>query len=246
VRAVYLFPNLLTSANLFCGVLAICRVLSWNGNPASPEPLLEAGWLIFLAMVLDLFDGLVARFFRATSEFGVQFDSLSDFLSFGVAPSLLVYRAFLADLGHSGRFGVGLAFLYITFVALRLARFNTQAEAGEKSDFAGLPCPLAAGLLVSTTQTLLRLEWGGVARIVIPFLGILLSILMISTVTYPALSTLQGHRKKPGIYILGVVGALIALVLLWEGALMIGFGAYIFYNLFRSLGRRMSPGREKP
>ncbi len=240
MRAVYVLPNLLTTANLFCGVAAVCLVTAGGSNP---ERLVQAGWLIFLAMILDLFDGLVARLLHASSDFGVQFDSLSDFLSFGVAPSLLAYRAFLADFGTAGRFGVGLAFLYITFVALRLARFNTQAEAGEKSDFSGLPCPLAAGLLVSASLSLLRLEWFAAAQVIIPVLELLLCALMISTLTYPALSSLLGERKKPGSYVIGGIIALFALVLLREFALLAGFGGYIFYNLASALRPRPPAGR---
>jgi len=226
LKTVYIIPNLFTSANIFCGSVALCRVVS--GKRA--EDLYLAGWLIFLAMILDLFDGLVARLCRATSAFGVQFDSLADFISFGVAPSFLAYRITLDTLGPHGRLGIGLAFLYTVFVAIRLARFNTQTSEDEKDDFSGMPCPIAAALLVSATMSIQKLGWLQAGKVILPVLEGFLCFMMVSRIAFPALGSLQLNRRKPVFYLTAVaVGIFLLLVLGWIG-IFLGFLGYVVYN----------------
>ncbi len=131
-RGVYLLPSMFTVANMFCGWA--CIVYAMRGEYATAAP------LVAFAMILDTLDGRVARMTGATSDFGVEFDSLADVISFGVAPAVLVFTWGLEPLG---RVGWAVAFLYVTATAMRLARFNIQSG-GDKRYFVGLPSPAAA------------------------------------------------------------------------------------------------------
>jgi len=135
-RGIYLLPNLLTLGALFAGFYAIIAGMSGNFN--------EAGWAILIAAVLDGLDGRVARLTNTQSAFGAQFDSLSDMVSFGVAPALIIFSWALSSLGQAGW---AASFIYISCAALRLARFNVQLGTVDKSFFVGLQSPVAAGLV---------------------------------------------------------------------------------------------------
>jgi len=137
-KGVYLLPNLFTTANLFCGFFSIIR--SFQGDYEL------AAWIIGLAIIFDSLDGRVARMTKTQSEFGVEYDSLSDLTSFAMAPAILVFSW---TLNAFGRFGWMAAFLYFACGALRLARFNVQAGSVEKKDFQGLPSPAAAACIAS-------------------------------------------------------------------------------------------------
>lgn len=133
MKKIYLLPNLFTTANMFCGFMSM--VSSIHGN------FTQAAWLIVASMVFDSMDGRIARLIRATSAFGVQYDSLSDLMSFGITPAFLIY---MWGLEPFGRLGIVVSFFYIVCAALRLARFNLLADSGPKNFFQGLPSPLAA------------------------------------------------------------------------------------------------------
>ena len=135
-RGIYLLPNLLTTGALFAGFYAIVQAMNSNFEYAAIA--------IFIAMVLDGLDGRVARLTHTQSEFGAEYDSLSDMVSFGVAPSLVVYEWALKGLGKWGWFA---AFIYCAATALRLARFNTNIDVVDKRYFQGLPSPAAAALI---------------------------------------------------------------------------------------------------
>jgi CDP-diacylglycerol---serine O-phosphatidyltransferase len=135
-RGIYLLPNLFTTAALFSGFYAIVQSMNNKFEYAAVA--------IFIAMVMDGLDGRVARMTHTQSEFGAEYDSLSDMVSFGVAPSLLVYEWALRDLGKWGWFA---AFIYCVCAALRLARFNTNIDVIDKRFFQGLPSPAAAALV---------------------------------------------------------------------------------------------------
>jgi CDP-diacylglycerol--serine O-phosphatidyltransferase len=139
IRGIYLLPNLLTTAGLFCGFYAIVAAI--NGH------FVAAAHSILLAGVFDILDGKIARLTRSSSAFGVQYDSLSDLTSFGLAPGLLVY---LWGLHEVGRIGWVAAFMYVACAALRLARFNVQTGIQDRRYFRGLPTPAAAGVLATT------------------------------------------------------------------------------------------------
>ena len=139
-RGIYILPNLLTTAALFCGYFAIVQAMNKNFEAAAIA--------IFVAMVFDGLDGRVARLTGTQSEFGIQYDSLSDMVSFGVAPALLVYQWALMDLGKGlDKLGWIVSFVYCSGAALRLARFNTNVGIVDKRFFQGLPSPAAAALI---------------------------------------------------------------------------------------------------
>ncbi|MEM8594275.1 MAG: CDP-diacylglycerol--serine O-phosphatidyltransferase [Pseudomonadota bacterium] len=137
-KGVYLLPNLLTTAAMFCGFYAILNAI---GNQFEPAII-----ALFFAMLFDALDGRVARIMNAQSEFGKEYDSLSDLLSFGVAPAIIAYKFGLMGLG---KIGWAISFLYLTCAALRLARFNTATDGTPSAFFSGLASPAAAGFLIS-------------------------------------------------------------------------------------------------
>lgn len=142
-RGIYLLPNLFTTGALFSGFYA--TVAAMNGD------FIIASIAIFIAMVLDGMDGRVARLTNSTSEFGAQYDSLSDLVAFGMAPSLLTFCWSISDLGNVGWIA---AFMYVSCAALRLARFNVQADSVDKRFFIGLPSPAAAALVAGMVWAL--------------------------------------------------------------------------------------------
>ena len=138
-RGVYLLPSMFTVANMFCGYT--CVVYAMRGEYATAAPFLG------LAVVLDMLDGPIARLTGASSPFGLEFDSLADVVSFGLAPAILVFSWGLEPLG---RLGWTAGFIYVTAAAMRLARFNIQSAGADKRYFVGMPTPAAAGVLAST------------------------------------------------------------------------------------------------
>src|SRR5689334_3768014 len=135
-RGIYWLPNLFTTASLFSGFYAIVQAMNGRFETAAIA--------IFVSMVLDGLDGRIARLTHTQSEFGAQYDSLSDMVSFGAAPALVMYVWALKDLGKLGWIA---AFVYCAGAALRLARFNTNIDVIDKRYFQGLPSPMAAALL---------------------------------------------------------------------------------------------------
>ena len=135
-RGIYLLPNVLTLGTLFAGFYAVIAGMSGNFG--------EAGWAILIAAICDGFDGRIARLTNTQSAFGAEFDSLSDMVSFGMAPALIMFSLAFASLGQVGW---AASFIYMSCAALRLARFNVQLGTVDKRFFLGLQSPLAAGLV---------------------------------------------------------------------------------------------------
>jgi CDP-diacylglycerol--serine O-phosphatidyltransferase len=185
-RGVYLLPNLVTTASLFCGFYAIIAAIQGN--------FYQAAISILLAAVLDGLDGRIARMTQTTSAFGVQFDSLSDLVAFGLAPGIVV---FLWALRPFNRFGWMAAFLYVVCGALRLARFNVQVGVIDPNYFMGLPIPAAA--TVVATIILLVFQMGGAdstGYLLILILIYVLSFLMVSNLRYPSFKGLKLAEKR--------------------------------------------------
>lgn len=149
-RGIYILPNLLTTAALFSGFFAIVQAMNGKFEVAAVA--------IFIAMVFDGLDGRVARLTRTQSAFGAEYDSLSDMVSFGAAPALVVYVWALKGLGKLGWIA---AFIYCAGTALRLARFNTNIEVVDKRYFQGLPSPAAAALVAGLVWVLIDNGWSG-------------------------------------------------------------------------------------
>ena len=218
-KGIYLIPNLFTSGNLFCGVFAIISILDGNHLVAAAS--------ILVGMIFDLLDGKLARLTNTTSAFGVEYDSLSDLISFGVAPGLLAYSWALRDYG---RFGWVALFLYVVCAALRLARFNVQVSGPESKDFIGLPTPAAAGLVAAMVIFDGNvISFGETVRpyIVLP-LSYLLAFLMVCHFLYRSFKGLNLRDRKPFAVLVGVL--LVFLVLLTRPYVM-GFVLCALYVL---------------
>ena len=190
-RGIYLLPNLFTTAALFAGFYAIVQAMNNNFEYAAVA--------IFIAMVLDGLDGRVARLTHTQSEFGAEYDSLSDMVSFGVAPSLIAYEWALKGLGTWGWFA---AFIYCAGTALRLARFNTNIEVVDKNNFQGLPSPAAAALVASFVWVMLDNHFTGeevrwYACALTTFAG----ITMVSNLKYYSFKSINMRKSVPFIVI---------------------------------------------
>lgn len=207
-RGIYLAPNLVTTAALFSGFFAI--LAGMNGQFE------KACIAIFVAMILDGLDGRVARWTNTESEFGEQYDSLSDLVSFGLAPALVTYQWALVYMREDGltygRLGWMAAFVYVVCAALRLARFNSQISVTDSRFFTGLPSPSAAGLVAGMVWMLHDLDVSG-KNIQIPAMLMLLAagLLMVSNVKYTSFKDFDVKSKVPHLAILGV-GLVLALV----------------------------------
>ena len=186
-RGIYLLPNLFTTGALFSGFYAITSAMGGRYETAAVA--------IFVAMILDGLDGRVARLTNTQSEFGVQYDSLSDMVSFGVAPALVMYLYAFSSLGRLGLFA---AFVHTAGGALRLARFNTQVEKADKRYFQGLPSPAAAAILAGFIW--LSLEHGYDIE-VFKYLAMLLTVatglLMVSNFRYSSFKDIDLKGKVP-------------------------------------------------
>lgn len=243
---IYLLPNLLTAANLFCGFLAITRIVEADLNLQNyPNVIREALLYILLACIFDLFDGRVARMGGFESPFGREFDSLADIVSFGVAPAFLVHRIVLKDVFvKHPEVGWFIASLYVICGAFRLARFNCLAAmsgTGGGKYFLGIPIPMAAGMVASLTLFLLWFEEKnfsvGTWRYALPVILVFLSVMMVSEVKYPTFKKLDWRTQRPFVKTLIVVMLVGAVIVLWQKLLPFAaplvFTAYLVYGLIR-------------
>ena len=209
-RGIYLLPNLFTSGGLFAGFFAII---------AASQGRYEAACIaIFVAAILDGVDGRVARMTNTQSEFGVQYDSLADLVSFGMAPALVMYywalSSFRLDGVTAGKIGWLAAFLYAGCAALRLARFNSQVAQVDKRWFIGLASPAAAGLMASFVWTCHDLQLRGEdLRIPALALTVVAALLMVSRIRYSSFKGGGGAQRVPFVAIVLVLAILAALML---------------------------------
>lgn len=213
---IYLLPNLLTTASLFAAFYSL--VSSMKGQ-------YEAAVIAMLiGMIADGLDGRIARLTNTQTAFGAQYDSLSDMVTFGVAPPLLLYNLLLSQLGKIGWL---VAFIYTAAVALRLARFNTQLETADKRYFQGLPCPPAAAVMASFAWLCYQNDWQHVAiSILTAFLSIIASILMVSNLPYYSFKEVDFKGKVPFLYILVMIILFVAIAANPAVVLFIGFSIY--------------------
>ncbi len=219
-RGVYLLPNLFTTGALFSGFYAI--VAAMNG-------LFEtAAIAIFISMIFDGLDGRVARMTNTQSEFGAQYDSLSDCISFGVAPALVAYAWSLSTLGKVGWM---VAFVYAACAALRLARFNVQIETADKRYFTGLPSPSAAAVVAGMVWlgTSLEIEGGtAMVSVMAAIITAFAAVMMVSNVRYNSFKELDVKGRVPFFVILVVVLALAVIFSYPAGVL---WGIFLIYAL---------------
>jgi len=195
-RGIYLLPNLFTTAGLFAGFYAVISAMNGKFEAAAIA--------IFVAMVMDGFDGRVARMTNTESDFGKEYDSLADMVSFGLAPALVIYQWALAPLGKIGFVG---AFVFAAGAALRLARFNTQVGIADKRYFQGLASPAAAALIAGVVWV--GDDWAWIREdlsIVALVLTVAAGLLMVSNVRYYSFKDVNLKGRVPFVKILIVVG----------------------------------------
>ena len=243
---IYFLPNLMTAGNLFCGFVALTKIVEADiSAPDFTSVIRHALFFILLACIFDLLDGRVARMGGSESPFGREFDSLADMISFGVAPAFLVHRIVLRDVFvHYSEVGWFIASIYVICGALRLARFNCLAAmpgAGGSKEFMGFPIPAAAGLVASLTLLLLWLDVRGFAkgnwRYLLPVIMIFLSVMMISEVKYPSFKKLDLRATRPftkmviAILFIGLLVILRGIILPF--ILPVIFTAYLIYGFIR-------------
>lgn len=217
MKKIDVLPNLVTTGNLLSGVVSIAMTL--QGNYA------KAALWILIGMIFDFLDGHVARLSRSSTKFGEQYDSLCDFLSFGIAPMVMMYEM---SLFRFGRFGLCIAFIYALACALRLARYNSRLDGTTKAYFSGLPSPAAGGLVASLVLSADHVQWFGLDGLS-PILMLAVAFLMISNIQYPRLQVLGIIMKRgPFTYFVASAIALGGFVLLGEICLAIVF---LFYTL---------------
>lgn len=232
-RGIYILPNLFTTAALFCGFYAIVQAMQGDFE--------RAAIAVFFAMVLDGLDGRVARLTHTQSAFGAEYDSLSDMVSFGAAPSLVIYEWALKDLGRLGWIA---AFIYCAGAALRLARFNTTLEVVDKRFFQGLPSPAAAALVAGFVWVMLTM---GIAGSEVQWfacgLTIFSGLTMISNVRYYSFKDINLRKSVPFFVVAAIALGFALLALKPEITL---FGFFVLYGLSGYVLALFSLGRKKP
>ena len=215
-RGVYLLPSLFTMGNMFCGYLCVLYSLRGEFDVAAP--------LIGVAVVLDMLDGRIARMTGTATAFGVEFDSLADVISFGIAPAVLMFMWGLQPL-H--RLGWAAGFIFLSAAALRLARFNIQsAKATDKRHFVGMPSPAAAAVPASTVffhpEAIQDPTWSLVALAVV----VVPALLMVSTIRFNSFKTVDTQRWR-SYKVLGLVALVIAVIQLHPNIVLLGL-AYLY------------------
>jgi CDP-diacylglycerol--serine O-phosphatidyltransferase len=242
---IYFLPNLMTAGNLFCGFIALTKIVEADLSSEDFSAINVALFFILLACIFDLLDGRVARMGGQESPFGREFDSLADIISFGVAPAFLVHRIVLRDLfGAHQEIGWFIASIYLICGAFRLARFNclaTMSGGGGGKDFLGFPIPAAAGLVASLTLLLIYFEEQnfkkGYLRYILPALLLFLSAMMVSRVRYPSFKKLDFRSQrtfaKTLLFILIMGAVLIFQLKLLRFLLPLAFTAYLLYGFIR-------------
>ncbi len=228
LKTVYLLPSLLTAGNMVCGI----KSLEYTMN----DEFAMAAWMILLACVFDGLDGKIARLAKAQSLFGINFDSLADLTSFGIAPALLIYR-----LPYALDSRITVFIIYAVFTAVRLARYNVQAVHHGKGDFTGIPAPAAGWIMASTY---LFLSWLAGSKenpttvsdvldirtvyIGLHILALILAILMVSRIPYPKLGHLKIEGRRPFNYFLLIVAAIAAAVQQHTPVIAVFLAGYIY------------------
>jgi CDP-diacylglycerol--serine O-phosphatidyltransferase len=242
-KGIYLLPNLFTTVGLFFGFYAIVSALKGRFD--------QAAMAIFIAMIFDGLDGRIARMTNTSSAFGAEFDSLSDMVTFGVAPALVAYSWGLHPLGKVGWL---IAFLYTAATALRLARFNTMVGKVSKRYFQGLPCPAAAAVIagmVWTGNTDLNIA-GSHVYIIVAIVTALMGILMVSNVPFYSFKELDFKGRVPFVMIIIALLICIAIALNPPAVLFLGFliftlsGPIMYIFGFGRVHRRKKQAKRPP
>ncbi|MGD8371100.1 MAG: CDP-diacylglycerol--serine O-phosphatidyltransferase [Syntrophobacterales bacterium] len=242
-RGIYLLPNLFTTANLFCGFYGIVAAINHDFRTAAIA--------ILVSCLFDILDGKVARLTRSNSRFGVEYDSLADLVAFGVAPAVLVY---LWALEPFGRLGWAAAFLFVACGALRLARFNVQANSAPKKYFVGLPIPGAASMVATTVLFFYRMGGSGPTKhFLLLAMVYILGFLMVSSVPYYSFKEFDRFQRMPFrtlfliILLLSVIAAQPAIMLFTLGLVYVSSGPFAYaHGLVRRQPISEDAGDQEP
>lgn len=223
-KGIYLLPNTLTLCGMFCGFYAILSAV--NGN------FLHSAWAIVLANIFDGLDGWIARLTNTTTRFGIELDSLSDLVAFGVAPAILIYKWTLIPFG---RVGWAVAFLFVACGALRLARFNVQTGTTATKAFKGMPIPAAATIIASIVIFYYEFNTGTPEKnVIFPILTTLLSLLMVSTLRFHGLKEINFNERKPFWFLIVFVLILFVLLIHPSTAIFVFAMAYFLWGLIEN------------
>lgn len=231
-RGIYLLPSLFTVGNMLCGFAAVLYAIH--------DRLELAGWLILLAGVLDGLDGRIARLTSSTSEFGREYDSLADVVSFGIAPAILAYQW---GLRGAGRWGWAAAFLFLVAGSVRLARFNVKVGLTDRRFFVGLPIPAGAGALTMMVLVAPEPLVDKPLAIAAALFVFLVSVLMVSTIQYRSFKEFNLRQRWPAtaFFLFAVIVAVLAFTPLPAMAFLCG--AYLVGGPAEMLVRKL---RRKP
>lgn len=209
---------------MFAGFYAILAALKGDYIPAA--------WAIIIAMVFDGLDGWIARLTHSTTRFGIELDSLSDLVAFGVAPAVVLYEWSLTTFGRTGW---AAAFLFVACGALRLARYNVQMGSTEKKSFTGMPIPGAASIVATTVIFYVKMDWSGTKNIFILLLAFVLSILMVSTLRFHGAKELDFRKRKP-FWILVAIAIIFAVIVMHpEIALFVFAMIYLIAGIIENI-----------
>lgn len=257
-RKIYFLPNLATALNLFCGFAAVIRCIQArfvaDDFGKSPEQLYtEAVWLILAAIAFDILDGRLARLGGRESLFGKEFDSIADVVSFGMAPSLMVFFLILSPTqGYPFFRDIGwiIGFIYLLCVAVRLSRFNVVthpliSENGFSASkhFIGLPAPAAAGMISSLVLFLNKFDLKGYS-IALPVLMLMIAFLMISPIQYPSFKYIGWTTRLNFRFFILIIVIVSILAIIREIGIVLIFLGYLFYGFFLHLRQRYRPTGE--
>lgn len=225
-RGIYILPNIFTSLNIFCGFYAI--IASIDGKYVT------SAIAIIIAVVFDILDGKIARATNTTSKFGVEYDSLADLVSFGLAPGVMMY---LWALKPMGRIGWLAAFLFMICGALRLARFNAHVDTAAGGDyFTGLPIPAAAGMAATAVLFYNKFDIAGTSNCIVPLIMLyILSFLMVSTIKYDCFKQHELFKKMNFNVLVTVILILIFIAAQPSIALFLLGVAYLISGPFKTI-----------
>ena len=222
-RGIFLLPNLFTTGCLFFGFLAVIFALEGDFG--------HAAGAVLIAMVFDGLDGRIARLTGTQTDFGVQYDSLADMASFGLAPAIVAFQWALGSTGAGGpwdNLGWLIAFLYVASAALRLARFNTQSGVGDKRYFQGLPSPAAAGAVVGMVWFGDAIGLAGIdAAVPVGIVTTLAAVLMVSAVRYVSFKEVDFRYRVRFTTVVAIVGGIALVALHPPTAIFLGFFVYL-------------------
>ena len=253
-KKIHILPNFVTACNLVMGINAIMISLgAFANDDFSSKRLTQASMCVFFGMIFDVFDGFVARLTKTSSRFGMELDSLADLVTFGVAPSVLMFVFVLKDVPDPVRkLVLPCCMVYTCCAALRLARFNAQIE-DEGKTFSGIPTPEAAGVVISYLLLLSHgyltpdsnYIHGLIHNYLMPFMMVGLGLLMVATVRFPAPAKQIVWQRHPFVYLVLIVFLLVALIARPGLVLPFIFVGYLVYGLLQAARRALFPPKVK-